>query len=294
MCKIFLILNNNSQKNPLSLSKLLFWLLFWIMSALLFNIILWIYFFYTHGLIIANKKAIMFLVSYLLEKLLSIDNLFFWFTIFKNFNIPNFLQRYLLGIGTISAVIIRVFIIIVNQWIFNYYQFILYIFGLFILFTGMRMLIPKNKKVIANYNIMNWLHKNLRITNKLYEKKFFIKKHGIVFVTPLLVAFLTIEISDIIFTCDSIPVIFSITNDLLIILTSNIFAMLGMRTTYFFLEYISKYFLYINYGLSITLIFIGIKILLMKYIYISALFSLTVILAILIISIIISIIMNKI
>ncbi|MCV2525546.1 MAG: hypothetical protein N4P95_00580, partial [Candidatus Lightella neohaematopini] len=162
MCRIFLVINNNSQKNSLSLSKLLFWLLFWITSALLFNIVLWIYFFYTHGLIIANKKAITFLVSYLLEKLLSIDNLFFWFTIFKNFNIPNFLQRYLLGIGTISAVIIRIFIIIVNQWIFNYYQFILYIFILFILFIGIRMLMPKNKQIVTNYNIMNWLHKNLR------------------------------------------------------------------------------------------------------------------------------------
>ncbi|MCV2526284.1 MAG: TerC/Alx family metal homeostasis membrane protein [Candidatus Lightella neohaematopini] len=292
MCKTCLILNNKNQKN--SLSKLLFWLLFWIASALLFNIILWIYFFYTHGLIIANKKAIMFLVSYLLEKLLSIDNLFFWFTIFKNFNIPNFLQRYLLSVGAFSAVLIRVLIIIVNQWIVNYYQFILYLFGLLILFTGIKMLVPKNNQTITNYNIMNWLYKNLRITNKLYGKKFFIKKQGIIFATPLLIVFLTIEISDIIFTCDSIPVIFSITNDLLIILTSNIFAMLGMRNTYFFLEYISKYFLYINYGLSMTLIFIGIKILLMKYIYMSALFSLMTILFILIISIIISIIINKI
>ncbi|MCV2518674.1 MAG: hypothetical protein N4P94_01365 [Candidatus Lightella neohaematopini] len=292
MCKTYLISNDNNQKN--SLSKLLFWLLLWIASALLFNIVLWIYFFYTHGLITANKKAIMFLVSYLLEKLLSIDNLFFWFTIFKNFNIPSFLQRYLLSIGTFSAVLVRILIIIVNQWIVNYYQFILYLFGLLILFTGIKMLVPKNKKTITNYSIMNWLYKNLRITGKLYEKKFFIKKNGIIFATPLLVVFLTIEISDIIFTCDSIPVIFSITNDLLIILTSNIFAMLGMRTTYFFLEYISKYFLYINYGLGMTLIFIGIKILLMKYIYMSALFSLITILFILIISIIISIIINKI
>ncbi|MCV2531196.1 MAG: TerC/Alx family metal homeostasis membrane protein [Candidatus Lightella neohaematopini] len=292
MRKTYLVLNNDNQKN--SLSKLLFWLLFWILSALLFNVILWIYFFCTHGLIIANKKAIMFLVSYLLEKLLSIDNLFFWFTIFKNFNIPSFLQRYLLFIGTISAVVIRILIIIINQWIINYYQFVLYIFGLLIIFTGIKMLVPKNKYTTDNYNITNWLYKNLRITNKLYGKKFFIKKHGIIFATPLLIVFLTIEISDIIFTCDSIPVIFSITHDLLVILTSNIFAMLGMRTTYFFLEYISKYFLYINYGLSITLVFIGIKILLMKYIYISALFSLIIILIILAISLIISIIINKI
>lgn len=240
----------------------------WIVTALIFNCLLWFYLKININIHIANQKFLEFLTGYLLEKSLSLDNIFIFILIFKYFNIPNNYQRLVLNYGIIGAIIFRLLMIFGGIWLINKIHWILYIFGGILIISGGKILISdlfiRNKKHDNNLNnnfIIQILSKYCRTTKELFAEQFFIIKKNKLYATPLLLALICIEISDIIFAIDSIPAILVILNDPFIIFTSNMFAILGLRALYFFLAIGVGKFKYLQEGIAIILIFIGIKIL---------------------------------
>lgn len=236
----------------------------WIASAFIFNIVLWYYLKVNFNQTIATQKALEFFAGYTIEKSLSLDNVFVFALIFKYFGIPRDYQRVVLNYGIISAVILRLIMILAGVWLINKFHWILYVFGGLLIISGGKILIQHylHKDLdndLSNNFIVNLCNKYLRTTTKIYQDKLIITKNGKTFITPLFLAMILIEISDVVFATDSIPVIFGITDDPFIIITSNIFAILGLRSLYFLLAAGLKKFVFLTQGLAIILIFIGIK-----------------------------------
>lgn len=258
------------------------WSLMWITITLLFALGFWFYFKQTTSLTIANRQTMAFLTGYLLEKALAVDNVFVWLMLFNYFSIPVNLQRRVLIYGVLGAIVLRTTMIFTGSWLVSQFHWILYLFGIFILFTGIKMFFVKeNDQSINNKPLVKWLDSHLRMTNTLHGERFFIRKQGILMVTPLIMVLILVEISDIIFAVDSIPAIFAVTTDPFIVLTSNLFAILGLRAMYFVLSSIAEKFSMLKYGLSIILIFIGIKMLLIDVFHIPTAVSLSIIAVIL-------------
>lgn len=273
----------------------LIWSSIWVFVAFLFSFVLWIYFKKTHGLSVANIKMITFLSAYLLEKILSIDNIFVWLMLFNYFSIPVRLQRRVLVFGVFGAILLRSVMIFLDNWLIIEFHWILYLFGTFLLLSGIKIFfLEKKPKSVDKKRLIKIISSRMRITTSLHEEHFFIRKNGILFGTPLILVLVLIEISDIIFAIDSIPAVFSITQDPLIVLTSNLFAILGLRSMYFILLKVTEKFFLIKKILSVILIFVGCKMLLIDVINISTILSFVVIVSILILSIIVNIVFNKI
>ena len=258
----------------------------WILSALIFNIFLWCYLKTKFNYTIANQKALEFFAGYFIEKSLSLDNVFVFALIFKYFAIPKDYQRIVLSYGIISAILLRLILILAGICLITKFHWILRIFGALLIISGGKILISFNKKInpimeLKDNFIINLCNKYLRTTKEFHKEKFFLKRHGKLFITPLFLAMVLIEISDIVFSTDSIPAIFSITEDPFIIITSNIFAILGLRSLYFLLATGLRKFNLLNLGLAIILMFIGVKMLLMlKLSIITTLSSIAIILII--------------
>ncbi len=238
----------------------------WIMAALIFNFILWYYLKINFNQTIANQKALEFFTGYLLEKSLSVDNLFVFVLIFKYFSIPDTHQRLVLNYGIIGATILRFLMIFGGVWLIAKLHWILYLFGVFLIFSGGKILFSNDKKSTSKNSLTNnlivlWCNKYLRTTSSITKEQFFITKHKKIYATPLFLAMILIEISDVMFATDSIPAILSILNDPFIIFTSNIFAILGLRALYFFLAVSIHKFTFLQQGIAIILIFIGLKLL---------------------------------
>lgn len=271
------------------------WSLVWVFLAFLFSFILWFYFKKTTNLTLANIKVITFLSAYLLEKMLAIDNIFVWLMLFNYFSIPINLQRRVLIFGVFGAIILRSIMIFLDNWLVLEFHWVLYIFGIFLLLSGVRIFFLKDKpKSFSKKKLIRLISSRLRITTSLHEEHFFIRKKGILFGTPLILVLVLIEISDIIFAVDSIPAVFSITKDPFIVLTSNLFAILGLRSMYFLLLKIIEKFFLLKKFISIILIFFGIKMIFVDLIHITAVFSLIFILSILGLAIAVYFVLNKI
>jgi len=245
----------------------LIWVLVWIGLAFVFNLLLWWYLISTgHSPLVAYQKAFEFLTGYLIEKSLSIDNMFVFFVIFNYFAVPIEYQRRVLFLGVLGAIVLRLVMILLGVWLIENLSWILHLFGVFLVVTGLRMLCFINHKPdLAKNPLLLWMRKHFKVTTQFHQEKFIVKKKGRYYVTPLFLVLVLIEMSDLVFAVDSIPAIFSVTEDPFIVLTSNIFAILGLRSLYFLLGNLTERFHLLKYGLAMILVFVGFKMLIVKW-----------------------------
>ena len=235
--------------------KALYWTIFWISIAIAFNA--GIYLNYGH------QKALEFLTGYIIEESLSVDNLFVFLILFKYFRIPPKYQRRVLNWGIVGVIVLRGIFILLGTTLVNQLHFILYIFGLILLYSGYKMSFQKDEEVHPERNKVLLLFKKFsRTTHEIEGDKFFIAKEGKKYATPLMVCLITIESTDIVFAIDSIPAIFAITTDPLIVFSSNILAVMGLRSIYFLLAAFSDKFTFVKRGVGIILVYVGVKMLL--------------------------------
>lgn len=289
-----LLFVGGGKQHKVSLKEAALWSVVWVSVALLFNFAIWWYLDVNSGREIANEKALEFLTGYLIEKALAVDNVFIWLMLFGYFAIPVELQRRVLLFGVLGAIIMRTGMVFAGSWLITQFHWVLYIFGAFLLITGAKMLWMADKDPDLNKNpLLRWIRNHFPITDKLHGEQFFVYQNGIRYLTPLLVVLILVEISDLIFAVDSIPAIFAVTTDPFIVLTSNIFAIMGLRAMYFLLADFADRFVLLKYGLAVILIFIGIKMLLIDVIKIPIGYSLGTVAIILIISVILSILYRQ-
>lgn len=289
-----LLFVGGGKQHKVSLKEAALWSVVWVSVALLFNFAIWWYLDVNSGREIANEKALEFLTGYLIEKALAVDNVFIWLMLFGYFAIPVELQRRVLLFGVLGAIIMRTGMVFAGSWLITQFHWVLYIFGAFLLITGAKMLWMADKDPDLNKNpLLRWIRNHFPITDKLHGEQFFVYRNGIRYLTPLLVVLILVEISNLIFAVDSIPAIFAVTTDPFIVLTSNIFAIMGLRAMYFLLADFADRFVLLKYGLAVILIFIGIKMLLIDVIKIPIGYSLGTVAIILIISVILSILYRQ-
>ena len=204
--------------------------------AALFGGGLWLYLKHNVGLEVANTKVMEYFAGYLLEKSLAIDNVFVWMMIFSFFAVPLELQRRVLLYGIVGAIVLRTVMIFVGSWLINEFHWLLYIFGAFLIVTGIKMAwFSEHDPNLEKNPFVRWLRNHYPVTEKLEGERFFVMRDGVRMMTPLFLALVLVEISDVIFAVDSIPAVFAITTDPFIVLTSNLFAILGLRAMYFLL-----------------------------------------------------------
>lgn len=257
----------NRQAKIVTVRQAIAWSVVWISLALLFNA--WIY--YSMG----KKPALEFLTGYLVEKSLSVDNIFVFILLFGFFKVPDAYRHRVLFWGVIGALIMRAIFIAVGAVLIAKFHWIIYIFGAFLIFTGYKMFKKSAQNMHPEQNpLVNWFIKRGKVTAEFHGSRFFIVQNGRNLATPLFLCLLSIEFTDLIFAVDSIPAIFAITSDPFIVYTSNVFAILGLRSLYFALEGVITKFPYLRFGLAVILIFIGCKMLLIDVFKIPILASL--------------------
>jgi tellurite resistance protein TerC len=243
------------KAHEVKIKEALIWSAVWIGLALLFN--LGIYFWR------GEVAALEFLTGYLLEKSLSVDNVFVFLLIFSYFRVPVLCQHKVLFWGILGALIMRAVFIAAGITLIQQFHWVIYVFGAFLIFTGIKMALQKDKEIHPEKNPVIKIFRRLMPVTKDYEEsKFFVRKAGRLHATPLFVALLVVETTDVIFAVDSIPAILAITHDPFIVFTSNVFAILGLRALYFALAGIMQMFHHLHYGLSAILVFVGLKMLL--------------------------------
>jgi tellurite resistance protein TerC len=243
-----------------------------------------------------HEKAMEFLAGYLIEKSLSMDNLFVFLTLFSFFGVQRKYQHEVLFWGIFGALVLRSIFIFAGTAMIQHFEWILGIFGLFLIYTGIKMFGHNdNEQVDPSKNIIVKLFKKFfPVTDQMHEDHFFIIENGKRLATPLFIALLVIETTDVAFAVDSIPAVFSVSRDPFIVLTSNIFAILGLRALYFALAAVAKYFTYLKYGLGIILSFVGVKMLLALYeIDVPTPLSLLIIFGVLVLSMGLSVVVSK-
>ena len=269
----------------MSVRKAIFWSIFWIVLSLLMNV--GIYFSF------GEQKALEFFTGYVIEKSLSVDNLFVFLLIFTYFKIQPLQQRRVLNFGIIGVVILRGILILLGTVLVKEFHWVMYVFGVVILYSGYKITFGKEKKVEPESNIvLRMFRKILPISNDYVDGHFFFRKEGILHATSLFVVLLIIETTDVVFAVDSIPAIFAITTDPLIVFSSNIMAVLGLRSMYFVLEKGQQKFEYMKYGVGIVLAFVGVKMLIADILSINIFVSLLIVAWILSISVLLSYIMK--
>ena len=268
-----------------TMREALSWSALWIALAFVFNGLLWYWLDASVGREIANIKATEFLTGYLIEKSLSVDNIFVFLLLFTAFAVPPDLQKRALIIGVIGAIVLRVIMILIGAWLIAKFHWILYLFGAFLLITGIKMIwVADHEPDLEKNPILKWMRGHLLITRDFVGEKLTFTKDGVRWFTPLFVVVVLIGITDVIFAVDSIPAIFAITTDPFIVMTSNIFAVLGLRALYFLLADLADRFHLLKYGLALVLIFIGTKMLIVEWYKIPVFVSLGVVASILAIS----------
>ena len=254
------------------------WSVVWISVTLAFAAGLWWYLDGSLGREAANTRVLEFITGYLIEKALAVDNVFVWLMLFGFFAVPPELQKRVLLYGVLGAIVMRTIMIFAGAWLISQFHWILYLFGAFLLITGVKMYWFADEKPDLEKNpVVKWLRRHMKITTEFDGERFFTWKNGVRYATPLFLALVLVEVSDLIFAVDSIPAIFAITTDPFIVLTSNIFAILGLRAMYFLLAGVADRFSLLKYGLAIVLMFIGVKMLLIDIYKIPVGFSLAVV-----------------
>ena len=272
------------------------WSAAWISLALLFNgLIFWQWSALAPDSEYTNSQAGMaFLAGYLIEKALSVDNIFVFLMIFAYFQIPAKYQHKVLFWGIIGALFMRAICIAAGVSLLKNFHWLIYVFGAFLILTGIKMLLQKDKKLEPEKNpVLRGFRKMIPVTGEMHGDKFFIMENGKRAATPLLVTLLFVEMSDLIFAVDSIPAILAITQEPFLVYTSNVFAILGLRSLYFALAGIMGMFHYLHYGLSAVLVFVGTKMVIVDFYKIPIAASLLVVAGILVFSILLSILMPK-
>ena len=282
---IDLIALDKKGSHAVGVREALGWSALWVALALVFNAGLWFWLDATAGRELANLKATEFLTGYLIEKSLSVDNIFVFLMLFTAFAVPAEMQKRALIIGVIGAVVLRAIMILIGAWLVAQFHWILYVFGAFLLITGIKMIwVADHEPDLEKNPILKWMRGHLKITRDFVGEKLWLMQDGARWFTPLFVVVILIGITDVIFAVDSIPAIFAITTDPFIVMTSNIFAILGLRALYFLLADLAGRFHLLKYGLAMVLIFIGTKMLIVEWFKIPVFLSLGVVGAILAIS----------
>lgn len=254
------------------------WSVAWLTLALAFNGLLWWYLMGTAGEAVADAKALEFLTGYLIEKSLSVDNVFVFLLIFGAFQVPREYQRRVLVYGVLGAISMRAVMILAGAWVVREFHWVLYLFGTFLVVTGVRMLVAVKKEPDLEKNpVLNFARRHLRIAEGEHGEKFSVMKNGVRYFTPLFLVLLLVEASDLVFSVDSIPAIFAITTDPFIVFTSNIFAIMGLRALYFLLADVADRFHLLKYGLAMVLTFIGMKMLIAHWYHVPTAASLAVV-----------------
>ncbi|HHC4897193.1 TPA: TerC family membrane protein Alx [Escherichia albertii] len=289
MLAIDLLLQGRRGAHAMTMKQAAAWSLVWVTLSLLFNAAFWWYLVQTQGREVADPQALAFLTGYLIEKSLAVDNVFVWLMLFSYFSVPAALQRRVLVYGVLGAIVLRTVMIFTGSWLISQFDWILYIFGAFLLFTGVKMaLAHEDESGIGDKPLVRWLRGHLRMTDTIDNEHFFVRKNGLLYATPLMLVLILVELSDVIFAVDSIPAIFAVTTDPFIVLTSNLFAILGLRAMYFLLAGVAERFSMLKYGLAVILVFIGIKMLIVDFYHIPIAVSLGVVFGILVITLIIN------
>jgi tellurite resistance protein TerC len=250
-----------------SMREAVIWSTIWVVVSFLFVGWLWWYLggtgSDTFSRNLANAKALEFITGYLVEKALAVDNIFVFLMLFNYFAVPSAFQKRVLMIGILGALVLRALMILIGAWLISQFHWVMYVFGAFLLFTGIKMWWAAGQEPdLGNNPALRWINMHMRLSPNYDGEKFFTAVNGVKMATPLLVVILLIGIVDVVFAVDSIPAIFAITTDPFIVLTSNVFAILGLRAMYFLLANMHERFHLLSYGLAIILAFIGIKMLL--------------------------------
>ena len=258
------------------------WSILWVMLSLAFNGLFWWAIYREHGSELATTKSMEFLTGYLIEKSLAVDNIFVFLMIFTYFAVPAEFQKRVLMIGIIGAIVLRTVMILVGAWLISQFHWVLYLFGAFLLLTGIKMWWAAGKEPDLESNpALKLLRRWIPVSKNFDGEKFFTVENGKRIATPLLLVIALVALTDVIFAVDSIPAIFAITDDPFIVLTSNIFAILGLRAMYFLLAAVAAKFHLLSYGLAVVLVFIGTKMILIDVIKIPVAISLGVVVLIL-------------
>ncbi len=258
------------------------WSIVWVLLSFAFNALFWWAVRDQHGIELANTKALEFLTGYLIEKSLAVDNIFVFLMIFTYFAVPPAFQKRVLMIGILGAIVLRTVIILAGAWLIQHFHWILYVFGAFLILTGIKMWWAAGKPADLEGNpALKLLRKVMPVSQQFDGERFFTWENGRRMATPLLLVVALVGLTDLIFAVDSIPAIFAITLDPFIVLTSNVFAILGLRAMYFLLRAVADRFHLLTYGLAVILVFIGSKMMLIDIFKIPVLVALGVVLAIL-------------
>jgi tellurite resistance protein TerC len=274
------------KSHEVSVKEALTWTGVWMGLAMLFNLFIYYHF--------DKEKAIEFFTGYLIEKSLSVDNIFVIIMIFSYFNVPRAYQHKVLFWGILGALVMRVIFIFAGVELIHRFHWLIYIFGGFLIFTGIRMMFGGDAKVNPENNpLIKLCRKLFRVTPMFHGDQFFVRREGMIWATPLFLVVIMIEATDLIFAVDSIPAILAISEDPFIVYTSNVFAILGLRSLYFALSGIENYFRYLKYGLAIILAFVGTKMCIVDIFKIPVEISLIVIVTVLGISMLASVVIAK-
>ena len=270
------------------------WVLAWACMAFAFAGLLWWYLNDTHGAEVAQRKTLEFLAGYLIEQSLSVDNMFVFVMIFGYFAVPPELQRRVLLYGVLGAIVMRAGMILGGVWLVSQFSWLLYVFGAFLVVTGVKMIVFAEAEPDLEQNpLLRWLRSRMRITPNFHGEAFFVRQNGILWATPMFLVLILIEASDVIFAVDSIPAIFAVTTDPFIVFTSNIFAIMGLRALYFLLADMADRFHLLKYGLAVVLVFIGGKMLAAPWFHMPIQWSLAIVGSIILGSVALSLIMTR-
>lgn len=273
------------KAHAVSIKEASIWSAVWILLALVFN--LGIYFVW------GQEKALEFLTGYVIEKSLSVDNLFVFLMIFQYFATPAIYQHRILFWGIVGALVMRAIFIATGAALLENFHWMIYVFGAFLMVTGIRMLLQGDEKLEPDKNPMVRLFQRwVPITNEYQGQRFFVRREGKIHATLLMLVLIVVETTDVIFAVDSIPAIFAITTDPFIVYTSNVFAILGLRALYFMLAGVMQMFVYLKVGLSFVLCFVGAKMLVVDFYKIPIGISLGVVAGILILSVAVSVLVR--
>ncbi|MFN3492594.1 MAG: TerC family protein, partial [Anaerolineales bacterium] len=284
------------KAHAVSMKEALIWSIVWISLSLLFNLVIYLYWdvmapnsSYTNG-----EAALAFLTGYLIEKSLSVDNIFVFILIFSYFAVPDRYQHRVLFWGILGALIMRGTLILVGSVLLETFHWIIYVFGAFLIFTGIRMARQQDEELNPGENpVIKFFKRFMPVTENYEDDKFFIRRAGRLFATPLFLVLLVVESTDLVFAVDSIPAIFAVTRDPFIVYTSNVCAILGLRAMYFLLANVMHQFQYLKLGLSVVLTFIGVKMVIVDLYHIPVAVSLAVVASVLTISILASLIKTR-
>ena len=289
MLALDLFVLGGRQAHRVSVKEASAWVVAWVTLALAFGALLWWYLDGSLGREVANRKALEFVTGYLIEQSLSVDNMFVFVMIFTYFAVPPELQRRVLLYGVLGAIVMRAGMILAGVWLVQEFAWVLYVFGAFLVATGIKMLVFAGKEPDLERNpLLRWLRGHMRITPGFHGQSFFVRRQGLLYATPMFLVLVLIEASDLVFAVDSIPAIFAITTDPFIVFTSNIFAIMGLRALYFLLADMADRFHLLKYGLAIVLVFIGGKMLAMPWFHMPVQWSLAIVGSIIAMSVLLS------